>query len=74
MYRVVLNDGLRWDLSLPPAPLSICTDCSATSCVPIPYVQTTTLAISDQAVVHFQNVVAPAVESKALSMLEFRPN
>jgi len=32
---------LTWNNLLTPGPISICTDCTSTSCVPIPFGQTT---------------------------------
>jgi hypothetical protein len=50
--------GLWWNDPQTPGPISICTDCSGTSCVPIPHGQLvpTRVTISDQSVVHFQKV------------------
>jgi hypothetical protein len=50
--------NLFWSDVTTAGPLSICTDCTAGSCVAIPYGQTTRVTIGDQSVVRFQGVLS----------------
>jgi hypothetical protein len=56
--------ALYWKDITTAGPLSICTDCSGTSCVPIPIsFEATRVTISDHSVVRFQNVRAEPFSS-----------
>jgi hypothetical protein len=66
--------GLYWDGWNVPGPISLCTDCSLTSCIPLPDNQPIRVTIGDQAVVRFQNVLAtPTVTGQTLSQLMLFP-
>jgi hypothetical protein len=64
----VSQTGLYWKNITTAGPLSICTDCSGTSCVPIPipFGPPTRVTISDQSVVRFQNVHVTPLPSSNL--------
>jgi hypothetical protein len=63
--------NLVWNDLLTPGAVSICDDCSGTSCVPLPYGQATRVVVSDQAVVRFQGVFSSPAPSAAWGQLVF---
>jgi hypothetical protein len=65
--------NLAWNGMLTAGPVSICDDCSAASCVPLPYGQTTRVLVTDRSVVHFQGVFALPSSSSVWGQLIFEP-
>lgn len=69
-YHVSPHD--LWWVGLQPGPISICTDCTASSCVPLPFNGAADIVITDQSVVRFQNVAATPSPTEAWSSLVFQ--